>query len=67
MTPEPFAPKHVYQLLVRKTPDGPWDFICSIKADTHPEAFRKAMLAIETSHYDKPIRLEQVSPDEHTG
>jgi hypothetical protein len=52
------APIHTYQLYAKI--DGHWKWLCDIEADTHAEAFRKAMLCLDSKHYDKPIRLEQI-------
>jgi hypothetical protein len=49
-----------YQLSAKVA--GEWEWICTIDAETHPEAFRKAMLCLESRHYDKPIKLEQDEP-----
>jgi hypothetical protein len=49
-----------YQLYVKIA--GEWELVCTIDAETHPEAFRKAMLCLESQHYDRPIKLEQDEP-----
>jgi hypothetical protein len=52
-----------YQLYVRV--NGRWDWLCDIEAESHPAAFRKAMLCLTPEHYDKPIRLEQPVLDDN--
>jgi hypothetical protein len=51
---------NAYQLHVKV--EGEWEWICTVDAETHPEAFRKAMLCLESRHYDKQIKLEQEAP-----
>jgi len=36
-----------------------WKLQCSIDADDHSEAFKKAMLVMNPDHYKLPIKLEQ--------
>ena len=47
-----------YQLTVKV--GAHWQRLCDIEAQSHREAFRKAMTLLKPEHYDKPIRLEQV-------
>jgi hypothetical protein len=37
-----------------------WKRVCVIEAQSHPKAFREAILCIKPEHYTKPIKLEQV-------
>ena len=46
-----------YQLHVRE--DGRWEWLCTVEADTHAEAFHSALLGMGGEHYRKPIRVEQ--------
>jgi hypothetical protein len=46
-----------YQLHVRE--DGRWEWLCTIEAATHAEAFHRAIQCLGDDHYNKPIRLEQ--------
>jgi hypothetical protein len=39
-----------------------WRRLCEIEAESHAQAFRKAILCLQPEHYDKQIRLEQVEP-----
>jgi hypothetical protein len=48
-----------YQLYVQI--DRRWGWLCDITASSHSVAFQKAMLCLQPEHYDKPIRLEQVT------
>jgi hypothetical protein len=50
-------PTKLYQLYVKIT--GKWEWVCTIEADSHAEAFRSAMQCLDPRLYDKPIRLEQ--------
>lgn len=53
----PNDPMNVYQLYI-KTGEQ-WEWLCTIDAATHAEAFHRAVLCLGQAHYDKPIRLEQ--------
>jgi hypothetical protein len=46
-----------YHLYVKV--QGRWEWVRTIEAENHTEAFRRAMHNLEPEHYDKPIRLEQ--------
>ncbi len=59
MYPAPLNGTNRYQLYAQV--DGRWVWLCDIHASTHSVAFQKAMLFLKPEHYDKPIRLEQVT------
>lgn len=46
-----------YQLYLRG--DASWDWIGTIDADTHADAFRAALLRLAPGDEQRPIRLEQ--------
>ena len=46
-----------YQLHVRE--EARWEWLCTVEADSHAEAFHRAILALGGEHYHKPIRPEQ--------
>jgi hypothetical protein len=46
-----------YNLYVKT--NGHWQWVCSIVAENHPDAFRQAMTKLKPEHYSKQIRLEQ--------
>jgi hypothetical protein len=51
------VPEKVYRLEVKV--GGKWQRVCTIKAESHPEALRQAIACLPPEHFDKPIRLEQ--------
>jgi hypothetical protein len=53
-----------YQLYVKM--DHRWQWCCEILAESHEDAFRKAVMCIGDDHLDKPIRLEQDEAAETT-
>lgn len=46
-----------YQLHVKV--EGAWEWVCTIDAPTHAEAFRQALICIGRANQERPIRLEQ--------
>lgn len=46
-----------YHLYVKV--EGKWQWVSTIEARDHRQAFSSAMLTLKPEHYDKPIRLEQ--------
>jgi hypothetical protein len=51
-----------YRLFVKI--GGKWTDQCELLAESHSEAFSKAMLCLKAEHYALPIRLEQVHSEE---
>jgi hypothetical protein len=47
-----------YKLYVKLR--GRWKLLCEVEGNTHSQAFHKAIVCLEPSHYDKAIRLEPV-------
>jgi hypothetical protein len=68
---DPVPDRTPYNLYV--SIDGRWEFVAEVRARSHSEAFRAAMLALRPEHYDKPVKLEQpaiappIPPPPHTG
>jgi hypothetical protein len=54
---DPVPDRTPYNLYV--SIDGRWEFAFEVRAKSHSEAFRQAMMALRPEHYDKPIKLEQ--------
>ena len=46
-----------YHLYVKL--EGRWQWVRTIEAASHAEAFRSAMHMLDPEYYGKPIRLEQ--------
>lgn len=47
--------------------NGHWQWIASVSAESHADAFRLAMTKLKPEHYSKQIRLEQESPPPQLG
>lgn len=41
--------------------EGRWKAIATVRAETHTEGFREAMVVLPTEFYIHPIRLEQIT------
>jgi len=41
-----------------------WVTVLDVDARSHVEAFGQAILRLPIEHYDKPVRLEQVEPEQ---
>jgi hypothetical protein len=52
--------ERVYQLFVKI--GRRWNRLYDLKAASHGDAFREAMLRLKPEHFDKQIRLEEKTP-----